>query len=123
MLFLEMPVKIFVIVILLLVSRSAFAQKLDALLTGNWFEVYKKRGTYYLPLEIQFNADKSARFINRYPEQSYKLTSNITGDSCLVLSNGEKYKILFLNERLLKLKKDARKAKSITLKKAARVNK
>ena len=103
-------------------SIAATAQCIDSLISGNWFEVYKKKASYYLPLEIQLNTDKSAKYINRYPETSYNLTYNISPDSSLSFSNGERYKILFLNDRLLRLKK-YKKGNIISLRKAARIAK
>lgn len=81
------------------------AQVLDSVLTGSWFEQYKKTHAHYVPLQIELKADKTARYINRYPEQSYRLSYNIINDSLLLLSNGEAYRIVFIDEKLMKLKK------------------
>lgn len=113
------PKILILIVVLILFNTSAKAQLDHSAIAGNWFEVYKKKKSYYLPLQIQFNNDQSAKYINRYPERSYNLTFTLSSDSSLSLSNGEKYKIVFLNERLMKLfKTGIRTAKTITLRKA-----
>ncbi|MDB5248926.1 MAG: hypothetical protein JWQ40_3320 [Segetibacter sp.] len=114
----------FLAIALLLLQPSVKSQVLDSLMTGNWFEIYKKKKTYYLPLQIQLKDDKTAKYINRYPEQSHNLTFELGSDSSLTLSNGEKYKVLFLNGRVLRLRKTGVKTfKEITLRKAYQARK
>ena len=105
-------------IVFLALGLTACSQCLDSLITGNWFEVYKKKQQYYLPLQIALNSNGSAKYINRYPENSYNLSYTICADSIITLNNGETFKVLFINKNIMKLKK---KGKTILLRKSARL--
>lgn len=78
------------------------------MVAGSWFELYTKQHANYIPLQVELKYDRSARYINRYPERSFGLTYTISNDSLLIFSNGVVYQIMFVDDKLLKLKKKNR---------------
>lgn len=110
------------IILLLCFCKDVSGQSLNALVTGDWLEVYKKTKQYYLPLNIRLNEDGTAAYPDRYPENSYNLTYVVTPDSNLLLSNHTRYKIVSINTKLIQLRTiGVKKPKLITLKRAVPV--
>lgn len=92
------------IVAVFLFHMTGWSQAVDSLLPGQWFEVQKKKGRYHVPLQVQLNADSTATYINLYPERSYNLRWSLSADSCLTMKDGSRYKLLFVDSALMRLK-------------------
>jgi hypothetical protein len=83
---------------------SSNAQADSSQMTGSWFEVQKKHARSRVPLQLELKADSTARYINLYPEKSVNLTWSYAPDSILTLSDGNRYKLIYYSNRLMKLR-------------------